>query len=262
MKKYLVGILISSCLLLISCNSSNKSSNTVSSNSLVNKVANEICYELNTVENVSDLSELEVQVLIGNVLTKYDEEWSDELERVGNPNNTKQSKLDFLLSNMLQQDCEKYQIVDNVLDKSYLESQKFRNLYLNVKAFVISAETNVGVDSLLSFFGNRSGTDLKQKLKTVQAELQKYKRNSGIYIMKRERGLIFNVNVFDYESGDGNFELRFQFKDTDDNLIDDWIYFTKEELRATELEAENDLQEMEITPIAPPLPPESNRSGK
>ncbi len=172
MKKYLVTILISSCLLFISCNSSTQSSNAASSNCLVNKVASDICNEFNSVENVSELSELEVQVLIGKILTKYDEEWNEELERVRNPNSTKHTKLDLLLSNILQQDCKKYHIVDNLLDKNYFENQKIRNLYLNVKAFVIAAETNIGVDSLLSFFGNPSGTELKQKLNAVQAELQ------------------------------------------------------------------------------------------
>ncbi|GAB1856198.1 hypothetical protein MHTCC0001_10330 [Flavobacteriaceae bacterium MHTCC 0001] len=227
---------------------------------IVDKISDEICNELNSVDNFNEITKNQAQVIMAKVFLANKIEWDNELDKIENSRNNGHNIFDNLLNHRLQLNCVKFRIVDNLLDNHLEKRPVKRNLYLKVKEFIISAETESKTSNLLSFFSesNRDIT-LKTKLKSLQKELSECKTNSGLYIMWSEYendGSVFVVNVFDYKTGNENVFIKILFENEQDNLIDKIIFHNKKEI---ELEKEK-REKQNINFIPPPPPPPSTKN--
>ncbi|MDF1548521.1 MAG: hypothetical protein P1P88_11915 [Bacteroidales bacterium] len=103
---------------------------------------------------------------------------------------------------------------------------------------LINSETTI--DGLMFNFNPALRNDsLRIKLADFKSEIVRYKSSAHYYLVKFNRPSLFFYNIFihdpDKKLSFGN--LRLVFFNTDDFLIDDWIYFkeTDEEIKEEEL---------------------------
>ena len=82
---------------------------------IVDKVSNEICNELNKIENIGELNKSQAKSIIAKVLLANKTEWNNELDKIENSRNNGYNIFDNLLSHRLQLTCEKFKIVDNLI---------------------------------------------------------------------------------------------------------------------------------------------------
>jgi hypothetical protein len=227
---------------------------------IVDKVANEICIELNEVENFDELTKSQAQEIMAKVFLSNKTEWNNELDKIEKSRNNGYNIFDNLLNHRLQLTCEKFKIVDNLID-DYLKSKpNKRDLYLKVKEFILSAEIETNSNNLLSYFDkSKRETNLKTELKSLQTELFKYKKDSGLYIMWSEyenNGSIFIVNVFDYKTGNENVFIKIYFENENDSFIDGIVFKNKAEMELESKKREE--QSIEFIPPPPPAPKKNN----
>jgi hypothetical protein len=229
---------------------------------IVDKVSNEICSELNKIENVDALTRNQAKSLIAKVILANKSEWNNELDKIENSRNNGYDIFDNLLNHRLQLTCEKFKIVDNLIDKNFEKKPNKRELYLKVKEFIISAELETSTNNLLSFFNkSKRETVLKTKLKSLQNELFKYKSTSGLYIIWSEyenNGSVFIVNVFDYKTGNENIFVKIIFENKIDNLIDGIIFKNKGEIELERKKREK--ENIDFIPPPPPPPPAKKKN--
>jgi len=225
---------------------------------IVDKISNEVCVELNKIENVDGLNEDEVKLIIGKVFIANKPEWDSELDKVENSRNNGHNIFDELLKHKLLLTCDKYRIISPLLDKSLIKNPKKRALYLKAKDFIILTELGKEINDLVLFFDKSKHTiEDRKHLKSLQKELLKAKNNSGIYIMwseNRESGLVFNINIFDYITGDEKVFVKILFKNKNDNLIDEIIFKNKNEIEKGRKKRESEDIDF-ISPLPPPPPP-------
>lgn len=220
---------------------------------VIDKISQEICASLDSIDNIEGLSETEAKQIIRLAILRNKLEWDSELDKIENSRRAGQTIFDYLLNHRLQQDCEKFRQVDNILDKYQIDNEKYRELYLTVKDFILKAESGESSKELVEYFDTKlHDSYTTSKLDLLKAEFETYKRLSGLYIMKRDDHLYFYVNVFNYKNGDENVAVMILFNDLKDNLIDEWEFKTKDEI-----EAERKKQEEEFENIPPPPPPPS-----
>ncbi|MFC2138128.1 hypothetical protein ACFLTE_08145 [Bacteroidota bacterium] len=219
---------------------------------VVDKITKEICNDLNEVESIDSLTDYGAKLIIGKAILKHNEEWDRELDKIENSRGAGKTVFDYLLNHRLQQNCDKFISVDNKLDKYLIDNVDFRKLYLSVKDFVITAEIENEVETLVKFFNSDiDKEELNKKLQFLKDELDQYKRLSGLYIIKTNDQLNFHVNVFDYKTGDENVAIMIVFNDLSDSLIDDWNFKTKQEIEAERAQEEDDFDDFPLPPPAP-----------
>lgn len=227
---------------------------------IVDKISDEICNELNRVDNFNEITKNQAQVIMAKVFLANKTEWDNELDKIENSRKNGHNIFDNLLNHRLQLNCVKFRAVDNLLDNHFKKTPVKRDLYLKVKEFIISAETDSNTSNLLSFF-NESNRDiiLKIKLKSLQKELFECKTNSGLYIIWSEYendGSVFIVNVFDYKTGNENILIKILFENEQDNLIDQIMFHNKKEIQLEKEKREK--QNIDFIPPPPPPPPTKN----
>ncbi|GAA4279160.1 hypothetical protein [Aquimarina mytili] len=229
---------------------------------IVDKVSNEICSELNKIENFDDITKSQAQNIMAKVFLANKTEWDNELDKIENSRNNGYNIFDNLLNHRLQLTCKKFKKVDNLID-SYLEKKPSkRKLYLKVKEFIISAELESNTNNLLSFFNeSKRKADLTTKLKSLQSELLKHKKESGLYIMRSEyenNGSIFIINVFDYKTGNENVFIKMLFENEKDSFIDGLVFKNQTEIKLEKEKREK--QNIDFVPPPPPPPPSKKKN--
>ncbi|MBN2756400.1 MAG: hypothetical protein JXR51_04415 [Bacteroidales bacterium] len=217
---------------------------------IVDKIAKNICNQLDTIKNIDNITAFETKKIITDAISKNKQEWNKELDKIENSRLGNITVFHYLLRYRLQQNCENFRIADNKLDQYMSGNEKYRTQYLKAKEFVLAAEINKDVSSLTHYFSsNLNQEKLIQKLKNLKIELEKYKNSSGLIINGAD---YFHASIFDYISGIDNIIVMILFDDSDEILIKRLEFKTKKEIEEDrKKEKEINLDDIPMPPHAP-----------